>query len=97
MFLFRSGYLVFFYNFYNYVLNLLSSDPSIRIIDKDSLDSVHPEYRTGVPQSKHVHLLLKRGLLNLEKNLPGIKADLEAAGSIEIDWMKDIDMYNYGM
>ncbi len=67
-----------------------------RLIEKDNLDTDHPEYRPGVPQSKHYHLLLKKGLQNFEQFLPGILDDLKKAGPIELDWMSEVMMYNYG-
>lgn len=43
-----------------------------------------PEPRKGVPQSRHTHLLLESGLLATERFLPGLAADLVAAGALQV-------------
>ncbi|UWE13840.1 hypothetical protein NYE86_21010 [Actinacidiphila bryophytorum] len=43
------------------------------------------QFRAGVPQSRHVHILWSRGLQALEELLPGVGAQLEAAGAAVID------------
>jgi flavin-dependent dehydrogenase len=57
---------------------------SIKIIERDTLpaDAVH---RSGVPQSHHVHALLLRGLLELERLFPGIEAELAEQGARRMD------------
>ncbi len=47
------------------------------------------EDRPGVPQARHLHLLLKRGLMIMEEQFPGFTADLLAAGCLRIDQGKD--------
>jgi pimeloyl-ACP methyl ester carboxylesterase/2-polyprenyl-6-methoxyphenol hydroxylase-like FAD-dependent oxidoreductase len=43
-----------------------------------------------VPQSRHVHVLLARGLEILEQLFPGIEAEWVAAGAVPIDWPRDV-------
>ncbi|CAG7648037.1 FAD-dependent monooxygenase [Actinacidiphila bryophytorum] len=43
------------------------------------------QFRAGVPQSRHVHILWSRGMQALEELLPGVGAQLEAAGAAVID------------
>jgi 2-polyprenyl-6-methoxyphenol hydroxylase-like FAD-dependent oxidoreductase len=45
--------------------------------------------RPGVPQARHVHFLLKRGLTIMEELFPGLTADLLAAGCPRIDQGRD--------
>src|SRR5207248_1031299 len=44
------------------------------------------EFRKGVPQSRHVHVLLGRGQQLLEHFFPGLLADLAAHGAPTIMW-----------
>jgi 2-polyprenyl-6-methoxyphenol hydroxylase-like FAD-dependent oxidoreductase len=37
--------------------------------------------RKGVPHARHLHVLLRRGLLAFEELFPGLRAELEAAGA----------------
>jgi 2-polyprenyl-6-methoxyphenol hydroxylase-like FAD-dependent oxidoreductase len=45
--------------------------------------------RRGVPQSRHLHGLLSRGLTSMETLLPGLTGDLEAAGVPSGDLLRD--------
>lgn len=56
----------------------------VTLIERDRLPE-GPEHRAGVPQSHHVHALLLRGLLELERLFPGIEAELTAAGASRMD------------
>lgn len=60
----------------------------ITLIERDHL----PEgmgNRPGVPQARHLHFFLKRGLMVVEELFPGIKPDLLAAGGQMLDQGKD--------
>lgn len=60
----------------------------ITLIERDHL----PEgggNRAGVPQARHLHFFLKRGLSVVEELFPGVKPDLLAAGSHLLDQGKD--------
>ncbi|HEU5266733.1 MAG TPA: FAD-dependent monooxygenase [Jatrophihabitans sp.] len=51
----------------------------VTLLERDELPD-HPAHRRGVPQSKHAHGLQPGGLRALEDLLPGVTADLIAAG-----------------
>ena len=52
----------------------------VTVVERDRLPE-HPRFRPGVAQSRHLHVLLGRGLECLEQLLPGFEADLVAAGA----------------
>lgn len=60
----------------------------ITVLDRDQLPE-GCENRPGVPQARHLHFFLKRGLMVVEDLFPGVKADLLAAGSVLLDQGKD--------
>ncbi len=45
--------------------------------------------RPGVPQSRHVHVLLLRGVHVLRRQLPGLEEELLALGATPLNWLKD--------
>jgi len=57
----------------------------VTIVERDSFPDF-PEFRKGVPQSRHVHVLLGRGQQLLEHFFPGLLAELAAAGAPTIMW-----------
>ncbi|MFD3162890.1 NAD(P)/FAD-dependent oxidoreductase [Herpetosiphon sp. NSE202] len=60
----------------------------VTILERDSLpDGV--QFRAGVPQGRQLHLLLMRGLLELEKLFPNLRDDMKALGGNELDLMND--------
>jgi 2-polyprenyl-6-methoxyphenol hydroxylase-like FAD-dependent oxidoreductase len=48
-----------------------------------------PAFRPGVPQDRHVHVLLLRGARIMGRLFPGIEADLQADGARRVDLMRD--------
>lgn len=50
------------------------------------------ESRPGVPQGRHLHFLLKRGLMVMDRYFPGVRADLLAAGSHQVDQGSDFSV-----
>lgn len=58
---------------------------AVTIVDRDRLHD-RPEPRQGVPQGRHVHVLLDRGSDALERLAPGLRGDLVAAGAPVADW-----------
>ncbi len=54
------------------------------IVERDELPSCIA-HRPGVPQSRHGHVLLERGKLELEALFPGFNADMRAAGADVFD------------
>ena len=72
--------------------SLATAFEHVTLIDRDSLpDSAQP--RKGAPQSQHVHVLLRKGMLLLEEIFPGFGADLAAAGAPHVDWTQDLALY----
>ncbi|WP_421742957.1 NAD(P)/FAD-dependent oxidoreductase [Cellulomonas sp.] len=57
---------------------------SVTVLERDELP-VGPEPRPGVPQGRQPHVFLHRGLLAVEELLPGVDADLRAAGAVPLD------------
>lgn len=45
--------------------------------------------RPGVPQSRHVHVLLLRGVQVLRKQFPGLEEELLTLGATPLNWLKD--------
>ncbi len=56
----------------------------VTLLEKDTLQTA-PRSRPGTPQDRHPHVLLHRGLLAAENLLPGLQADLRAAGALPVD------------
>ncbi|HET9876475.1 MAG TPA: oxidoreductase, partial [Mycobacterium sp.] len=51
----------------------------VTVFDRDDLPST-PANRSGVPQDRHLHLLMARGAQELEKIFPGLLEEMVAAG-----------------
>lgn len=68
----------------------------VLIVEPDRLGS-EPAVRGGVPQSGHSHLLLGRGRQALDALLPGMSADLIAAGAQLVDPRTDAGWYLDGL
>ena len=49
-----------------------------------------PEPRSGVPQSRHIHVLLVRGAQILEELFPGIRDELVHGGAPTVDWPSEV-------
>jgi 2-polyprenyl-6-methoxyphenol hydroxylase-like FAD-dependent oxidoreductase len=56
----------------------------VTLIERDVFPD-GPEYRNGVPQSRHLHILLLKGKEIFERYFPGLSVDLIADGAIEAD------------
>lgn len=63
----------------------------ITILERDVFPD-KPLPRAGVPQSRHLHVLLLRGQQILEQLFPGLAVDLQAAGAPVLDSGSDIAM-----
>ena len=59
------------------------------LVERDRLPT-EAEFRAGVPQSRHLHVLLRRGAQLLEQFFPGISADLVSAGAEILNWPRDL-------
>lgn len=57
---------------------------SVTVLERDTLPQ-GPRPRDGVPQGRHAHVYLQRGLEALEALLPGFGAELRAAGAVPFD------------
>src|SRR5262245_26030306 len=60
----------------------------VTIIERDRFPQ-EPTFRKGVPQSRHLHVLLRRGQIILEQLFPGLEAELAASGALLVDWGQD--------
>ena len=61
----------------------------VTVIERDRFAS-HPCPRPGVPQSRHIHALLPRGLQIVDRLFPGIRQELETVGAIPLDIGNDV-------
>lgn len=64
------------------------------IVERDQLPP-HPVHRQGVPQSRHVHVLLARGAQELDRLFPNLGEELQSAGAPRLNWMNDIKWLNF--
>jgi 2-polyprenyl-6-methoxyphenol hydroxylase-like FAD-dependent oxidoreductase len=62
---------------------------SVLILEQDELPDT-PMPRSGLPQAKHLHALLPRGLQILEKLFPEIRTELIGAGAEPLDVGEDV-------
>jgi 2-polyprenyl-6-methoxyphenol hydroxylase-like FAD-dependent oxidoreductase len=67
----------------------------VTLIERDLLPD-GPEARKGVPQIRHVHVLLKRGETIIAQYFPGVLDELRAAGSNCIDMAGDTRWFHFG-
>jgi 2-polyprenyl-6-methoxyphenol hydroxylase-like FAD-dependent oxidoreductase len=62
----------------------------VTLIERDTLPSDEtPTHRAGVPQARHIHGLLARGLRLLDAYFPGFESELAASGAVRVHWMRD--------
>jgi 2-polyprenyl-6-methoxyphenol hydroxylase-like FAD-dependent oxidoreductase len=67
----------------------------VTVLERDVLPA-EPEWRKGVPQSRHVHLLLSRGESIVDHYFPGLAADLAKSGGQRIDMAGDTKWHYAG-
>lgn len=60
----------------------------VTLVERDRLPD-GAEFRKGVPQSRHLHVLLARGLDVLRQLFPGIDEELLSAGTVPVEWPRD--------
>ena len=60
----------------------------VTVIDRDAYPAGAHE-RPGVPQSRHVHALLMRGRLELDRLFPGFEKTMLERGALEINFGRD--------
>src|SRR6185369_9744590 len=67
----------------------------VTLVERDRFPD-GPETRKGVPQIRHVHVLLKRGELVLAQMFPGLMDELTRGGAHCIDMAADTRWHHYG-
>jgi flavin-dependent dehydrogenase len=60
----------------------------VTVVERDLLPA-HPEFRPGVPQSRHVHNLLVSGNRIINRLFPGVDDELMSAGAHRFEWPAD--------
>ena len=61
----------------------------VTVIERDRFPTDGPEFRKGVPQSHHHHIMLVRGRDLMEEFFPGFDAELAALGAPLVDYTND--------
>ena len=59
----------------------------VTVVERDG--GSNDERRAGVPQSRHVHVLLLRGVQVLRRRFPGLEEELLALGAPPLNWLKE--------
>jgi 2-polyprenyl-6-methoxyphenol hydroxylase-like FAD-dependent oxidoreductase len=62
----------------------------VTIVERDRFPE-EPSFRKGVPQSRHVHVLMSRGRQILERLFPGLEESLLEAGAELLDSAEDLE------
>lgn len=68
----------------------------VTVIERDPAPGER-EARKGVPQGRHVHILLKAGENGFGEIFPGLAAELEANGSFRVDFGDDFGWFHHGV
>ncbi|WP_405719432.1 FAD-dependent oxidoreductase [Streptomyces sp. NBC_01537] len=68
---------------------LLGQVDRVTLVERDRFP-VGPEGRKGVPQGRHLHVFLSGGQRALDELLPGVGAELAAAGAHRLEMPRDI-------
>lgn len=66
----------------------------VTVVERDEYPD-GPSSRKGIPQSRHIHLLLKRGQLILEQFFPGLRDEMIAAGAHVVDMGADLAWWTH--
>ncbi|MCU0550164.1 MAG: FAD-dependent monooxygenase [Leptolyngbya sp. Prado105] len=64
----------------------------VTIVERDRIPDL-PQSRNGMPQSRHLHVLLMRGQLILEALFPGLRDQLLQAGAISLNPSGDVALF----
>ena len=67
----------------------------VTVLERDP-SPTEPVARRGVPQGRHIHVMLEPGRATLEAFFPGYRTDLLSAGGLEIDGACDVNFYAEG-
>jgi 2-polyprenyl-6-methoxyphenol hydroxylase-like FAD-dependent oxidoreductase len=65
----------------------------VTLLERDRFTDT-PAARKGLPQGRHVHLLLERGRRAMERLLPGLTGELVRAGAEPLDATQDVAFMN---
>jgi 2-polyprenyl-6-methoxyphenol hydroxylase-like FAD-dependent oxidoreductase len=68
----------------------------VTLLERDALTEA-PQPRKGVPQGRHAHGLLARGLETLELLFPGMGKEMAAQGAVYTDIADKVLWFNYGV
>jgi 2-polyprenyl-6-methoxyphenol hydroxylase-like FAD-dependent oxidoreductase len=63
----------------------------VTVLDRDQITD-DTEYRNGVPQGRHLHVLLMRGRQILDELFPGLESDYRAANVPLMDLSHDLEL-----
>ncbi|MCU4752434.1 FAD-dependent monooxygenase [Halobacteria archaeon AArc-curdl1] len=74
---------------------LADSYSTVTVIERDPLPA-EPLARRGVPQGRHVHLLLEAGRATFEDLFPGFGEELARRGGVILDGSRDVLHYQEG-
>lgn len=67
----------------------------VTVVERDTFPD-GPHARKGLPQARHIHVLLMQGRQILEELFPGFDADLAAQGAPLFDWRADCRTHTFG-
>jgi 2-polyprenyl-6-methoxyphenol hydroxylase-like FAD-dependent oxidoreductase len=62
----------------------------VTIVERDRFPE-GPEFRKGVPQSRHLHAFMIRGRMISDRLFPGLSEELEEAGAVPLDSANDFE------
>src|SRR5689334_14166559 len=68
----------------------------VTVVERDALADGSVEPRKGVPQGRHLHVLLKKGEEILTELFPDLIPALLADGAVRIDFGRDVAWYHFG-
>lgn len=67
----------------------------VTLIERDRMPD-RPEFRKGVPQGRHAHILLLRGQMILEQLFPGLVQELLDEGAVPVNMGRDVEWHAMG-
>jgi hypothetical protein len=68
---------------------------TVTLIERDRISEPRGEHK-GVPQARHVHVLLAKGLEIASQLFPDLVASLKSNGAIELDFGAQVRWHHYG-
>ena len=67
----------------------------VTIVERDRLPDI-PDFRQGVPQARHAHVLRLRGQMILEQQFPGLMNELLANGAVTVNAGNEAEFFLFG-